>query len=670
MEKLVSIIVPIYNVENYLDACITSIVEQTYENIEIILVDDGSPDNSSKIYEEWKKKDNRIKIIKKQNGGLSDARNVGLKAAKGDLILFVDSDDFLNIDAVEKSVKVMDKHKADVVVFEFAELYPDGKIIKRGNYQQSSLEIYNRKEFFSRLLEDKSITNHVWRKLFKKDLIPSAPFPKGKNFEDIFSMPELIKNAKKIVSINDIEYFYRQNDEGIVKDLNLKNCQDFFEASLYATERISNLEPSLKEKAHTYQVMKDLTNLENMSTLSKSDSKLNSLRRRIKNNLKSYKVDNKYINGGKLKRLYFSLKKSTPELAALGITRNISRKPIKKIQQIYKNGQYTKQLKARIANKNKKKFVLLATPNYGNLGDQALKFGEIKFVNEYFKEYEIVDIPLDKLSISLSILKKELTNKDIVGLQAGGNSGTLYPGIHQSQLNALEYLKDKKIIIFPQTFYFENDENGKKVLKETYNIYKNIDKFIIFVRDKASFDYLKKKMPNLNILLVPDMALNLNVSVKSKKRMGALLLLRRDSEKTLSLSKEVELIKVIKKNYTQVKRLDTHIYEEDISSKYALEELKKLLKQYANSELIVTDRLHGMIFAVLTDTPCIVLKSKSKKIEGVYNWLKDNSYIRLVDNTMDVKKNIEELKSLKRQTFDRKSLDEKFLAMANEIKKL
>lgn len=670
MEKLVSIIVPIYNVENYLNACITSIVEQTYENIEIILVDDGSPDNSDKIYEEWKKKDNRIKTIKKQNGGLSDARNVGLNAAKGDLILFVDSDDFLNIDAVEKSVQVMNKYKADVVVFEFAELYSDGKIIKRGNYQQSSLEIYNRKEFFSRLLEDKSITNHVWRKLFKKDLIPSAPFPKGKNFEDIFSMPELIKNAKKIVSINDIEYFYRQNDEGIVKDLNFKNCQDFFEASLYATERISNLEPSLKEKAHTYQVMKDLTNLENMSTLSKSDSKLNSLRRRIKDNLKSYKVDNKYINGGKLKRLYFSLKKSTPELAALGITKNISRKPIKKIHQIYKNEQYTRQLKARLANKNKKKFVLLATPNYGNLGDQALKFGEIKFVNEYFKEYEIVDIPLDKLSISLSILKKELTNKDIVGLQAGGNSGTLYPGIHQSQLNALEYLKEKNIIIFPQTFYFENDENGKKVLKETYNIYKSIDKFIIFVRDKASFDYLKKKMPNLNVLLVPDMALNLNVSVKSKKRKGALLLLRRDSEKTLSLSKEVELIKVIKKNYTQVKRLDTHIYEEDISSKYALEELKKLLKQYANSELIVTDRLHGMIFAVLTDTPCIVLKSKSKKIEGVYNWLKDNSYIRLVDNIMDVKKNIEELKSLKNQKFDRKSLDEKFLAMANEIKKL
>ena len=114
---LVSIIVPIYNVEKYLDRCIQSILNQSYENLEIILVDDGSPDRSSEICDEYRKSDQRIKVVHKENGGLSDARNAGLILAKGKYIIFLDSDDYIEHTMVEDAVTVLEKNDSDIVIW-------------------------------------------------------------------------------------------------------------------------------------------------------------------------------------------------------------------------------------------------------------------------------------------------------------------------------------------------------------------------------------------------------------------------------------------------------------------------------------------------------------------------------------------------------------------------
>ena len=126
MESLISVIVPVYNVENYLDKCIESIVNQTYKNLEIILVDDGSLDSSSKICDEWAVKDNRIKVIHKTNGGVSSARNEGLKNANGDFIAFVDSDDWLELNMYEKLISKQKETNTDIV-FSGYNMIIDGK---------------------------------------------------------------------------------------------------------------------------------------------------------------------------------------------------------------------------------------------------------------------------------------------------------------------------------------------------------------------------------------------------------------------------------------------------------------------------------------------------------------------------------------------------------------
>ena len=157
----VSIIIPIYKVEKYLNQCINTIVHQTYKNLEIILVDDGSPDECPKICDSWGRKDSRIKVIHKSNGGLSDARNEGLTKATGKYLLFVDSDDWISLNMVSDLVKIMDKENADMGICQFADVFPDGRIEANSLFEKDYL-VLDREETFNRLIEDTALTNHVW----------------------------------------------------------------------------------------------------------------------------------------------------------------------------------------------------------------------------------------------------------------------------------------------------------------------------------------------------------------------------------------------------------------------------------------------------------------------------------------------------------------------------
>ncbi len=131
MEELISIIVPVYNVEQYLEKCVKSIIRQTYKNIEIILIDDGATDSSGKICDKLKLKDNRIKVIHKENGGLSDARNAGLKVAKGEYIGFVDSDDYIKEDMFETLYNLNKKYNSEISIVSYYEICKDKLIAVR-----------------------------------------------------------------------------------------------------------------------------------------------------------------------------------------------------------------------------------------------------------------------------------------------------------------------------------------------------------------------------------------------------------------------------------------------------------------------------------------------------------------------------------------------------------
>lgn len=219
--RKISIVVAVYNVEKYLSECIESIINQTYSNLEIILVDDGSPDNSGNIAEEYAKKDKRIKVIHKENGGLSDARNAGMKAATGDYLMFSDSDDFLIENACELLVNKIEKEQADYVIGNYINCYEDGQLWEKPifdleKYKEFKLNIKDYKDSFY------IMNSGVWNKIFNMNFIRNLEleFVVGLPAEDAIFTTYCFIKAKKVFYIPQLVYVYRQREAGTSISMN------------------------------------------------------------------------------------------------------------------------------------------------------------------------------------------------------------------------------------------------------------------------------------------------------------------------------------------------------------------------------------------------------------------------------------------------------------------
>lgn len=219
MNPLISVIVPIYKVESYLRQCLDSIVNQTYTNLEIILVDDGSPDSCPAICDEYAAKDNRIVVIHKENGGLSDARNAGLDICKGEYIYFVDSDDYINKNAIRTLFSYLIKYPKAVIAIGYCTAVQNGeKRIYKKDWLFNTPRIIEANEFADRMLMEKS--NHAaWQKLFHKKIFKNLRFQVGKKNEDSLFIADLIplieSNNFQCIDIPTYTYYYRQHDESI-----------------------------------------------------------------------------------------------------------------------------------------------------------------------------------------------------------------------------------------------------------------------------------------------------------------------------------------------------------------------------------------------------------------------------------------------------------------------
>lgn len=212
---MVSIIVPIYNVECYLEKCLESIIRQTYKDIEIILVDDGSRDSSGIIAESFERKDKRVIFLQKENGGLSDARNYGLDHAKGDYVSFVDSDDWIDETMIEKMMSKAQETCADIVCCDMAYVDDEGNHRFSSGGEFETCHIIDHPEMLS-------INNSACNKLYKRDLFENVRFPKGLWYEDIGTIPKLIFLSNIIAKVDEPLYFYYQRSGSISHTKNEK----------------------------------------------------------------------------------------------------------------------------------------------------------------------------------------------------------------------------------------------------------------------------------------------------------------------------------------------------------------------------------------------------------------------------------------------------------------
>ncbi len=240
----VSIIVPVYNVEKYLKKCLDSLVKQTFKNLEIIVVNDGSIDNSQAIIDSYQKKyPNLIKSFNKKNGGLSDARNFGIKKARGKYLMFVDSDDYVTDDMVEKLYNCLINTNSDMALCNYIRVNYKGEEIKNYNYNPGVVNVYQDKKI---LLNKQTACN----KIYKKELFNNLKFDVGKYYEDLRLINKLYLLCNKVAFIDDFCYYYIERNNSIMKDCDLKKSLDIIEAieSLINFYKVKGAYDSFKEE--------------------------------------------------------------------------------------------------------------------------------------------------------------------------------------------------------------------------------------------------------------------------------------------------------------------------------------------------------------------------------------------------------------------------------------
>lgn len=227
--ELISIIIPIYKVEKYLDKCIKSVVNQTYRNLEIILVDDGSPDDCPHICDEWKKKDSRIEVIHKANGGLSDARNAGIEVAKGDYIGFVDSDDYIEKEMYQQLYEAIKSENADLAICNLEYVKEEGGILSMDSPIKN--EVFGGREGLHKLVGKNSwcyVT--VPNKLYSRAALKGIKFPVGKLHEDEFVIHKIFSQCDRVASIETKLYKYVQRGGSIMSNTKTVKSLDAIEA--------------------------------------------------------------------------------------------------------------------------------------------------------------------------------------------------------------------------------------------------------------------------------------------------------------------------------------------------------------------------------------------------------------------------------------------------------
>ncbi len=260
-EPLISVIVPIYNVEDYLDKCINSILNQTYKNLEIILVDDGSPDNCPKMCDEYAKKDNRIKVIHKKNGGLSDARNKGIEIANGEYITFVDSDDYLSNDCIELLYINIVKYDSDISIGGHQVVYDNGKII---NKYSNTEYVSTPKEVLDKILYSDGIDLSAWAKLYKRNLFNNIKYPVGRIYEDAATTYKLVDISDKISIISKPIYYYIIRNDSISNNSFTEKKMDLIVSTKEMTDYVRQKYPELSrgcDRRLMYSYLSTLTQL-------------------------------------------------------------------------------------------------------------------------------------------------------------------------------------------------------------------------------------------------------------------------------------------------------------------------------------------------------------------------------------------------------------------------
>lgn len=278
--------------------------------------------------------------------------------------------------------------------------------------------------------------------------------------------------------------------------------------------------------------------------------------------------------------------------------------------------------------KNPNTFFLVLTPSHGNLGDHAIALAETNLLKKAGINY--IEITNRKLEAMRSNGLLSVMDGWPILVNGGGNLGTLWSDVEDTFRKMVTETPHSTIFLLPNTIFYEDSDWGREEFAKSIRIYNRHKHLHLYAREKTSFETMRNAYRD--VTLMPDMVLSLNECHNSFVRKGCLLCLRSDCERTITTEQKCIIQQQAAKMFGDAVNNTDMVVDHGIPIEYREEELRMKFNQFSRAELVITDRLHGMIFCAITGTPCIVVDSMSPKVRGCYEWIKDLDYIRFVDD--------------------------------------
>lgn len=669
---LVSIIIPIYNVSDYVDTCIESACRQTYKNLEIILVDDGSPDDCPQKCDAWAIKDNRIKVIHKKNGGLSDARNAGLDIATGKYIYFLDGDDSIKNNLVETIVKHMEDG-ADMVVF-CHQMVIDAENVKKGQSHEEGVFLVGdeqkRCEFIIQKLLSEKLGWEAWNRVYSRSKIEkyNLRFVDNQKIfaEDLYFCLCYCAHAEKIVSVADVLYNYMLRPNSIMDsqktNLNIdrmnelsKSVYSFLEQYPDCFDIVKNFAAihfliinNAMQKALRLVGNKDI--FEQRKIILKDISDIEFFTRQINSLLKRYKLIEKCYPGIYLAET-LSFYRYLLKGSIWGL--RIRNRFLYKFKDLIEcnfgcNKERIKQVRKLLYSKDT--VIVIGTEDFGNIGDHQIAVSMIDFLKESLQTDKILEISASKFFSEIEIATPYIKKYHTIVMPGGGNFGNIYSFAQNIREYIVSNFADNKKIVFPQTVHYTDDIAGNESLEKAKQIFVKGNNITLFVRDDFSYKFAKDQF-SCDGYFAPDIVLSKGFGCSTEKENRVLLCLRSDLESNISSETHSFIENLINKNNLVVDKFDTQ-KDYNISVEDRARVTEDTLELWQKSRLVITDRLHGMIFAAITGTPCVALNNFNHKVSGTYEYIKYLPYIRLAQTTEEIEKAFNELVELEKCNYD------------------
>lgn len=643
----VSIVVIGYNIEKYISNCLDSLLEQNYENYEIIFVNDGSKDSTLSIAKEYAQRHDLIWVVDKVNGGIVSARKEGLKNSSGEYVCFVDGDDWATENMLSALVEGLDDDETfDIVQSNFYEQSQNGDFHIRE--QRPNKEILEADEFVLAILGD-SLAHFMFAKLYKRQFLLECGYF---DFFEVTIAEDLMANSlvglhnPRVRLIDCCTYYYRYNSSSCSRDGSDKLLEQ--------TKTINYIIDKFKKAGqyNKYKILLDflwfsysityVTNMEVHPFVKRNILKV------TKPYIRHWKSNSYCLNLwnqiGKMGRMTFDIFLRVPMLSNVYTFLYKRVRSYKKWENSYyvnralENKKYYDEYFASIKFDNTRNTIfLIGTSSRSNVGDHAIAFSEMRLLKELFSDtYSIAEITEDCYTCEKDRITSLVRKGDIICITGGGFLGDLWLYEENIVRDIIARFKDSKVIIFPQTLCFSENSDNNIEYKKSILSYRSHTNIRFFLRDLKSFDQMSKIVGADKCRLFPDMALLNTIPLSTKNKSGVLVCLREDKEKILSdytRSKIEDLLisKEFKIEYGST--LSEGKKDGDISLERREEVLFTKLEEFRNYKLIVTDRLHGMILSCLAGTPCIAFDNFSKKVSGVYNqWMSSLQYVEVVDS--------------------------------------